>query len=268
MSPTHCHTIPGLCWGIRDALERWRSEQVDPPVSLGYHSRDVTGDIHPAGDPGGDRTTPRHPAGVGSPWERCEIHLFLPASSSCPRGCDAGGFGEGLRQGLSWDPSVTRLLRVSLSRDPPRVSRDFPASAPAPVLPCETWHREQKETGTLAWKPTRFRVSSQMERQISSIRTPRTLPAAAPSRSQTSDPSPALHITPEALVGPSRDREAGDASGAGAFGIFPPPLEVRDLFGSGCAAPEHPPGMSRAGLAVQVDRSSWEVPKNRAAALG
>lgn len=101
----------------------------------------------------------------------------------------------------------------------------------------------------LAWKLTRFRISFQMERQISSIRTPRTLPAAAPTRSQTSDPCPALHITPEALEGQSRHHKAGDVPGAAAFGVFfPPSLEVRDLLGSGCAPPEHPPGMSRAGL--------------------
>lgn len=51
MNPPLSHH-PRLCEGIRDALECWRSEQVDPPVSLGYSSRDVTADIHPAGDPG------------------------------------------------------------------------------------------------------------------------------------------------------------------------------------------------------------------------
>lgn len=71
MSPPHCHTTPRPCWGIRDALECWRWEQVDPPMSLGYHSREVTADIHPAGDPGwGQNHPPQHPAGEGSPWER------------------------------------------------------------------------------------------------------------------------------------------------------------------------------------------------------
>lgn len=33
--------------------------------------------------------------------------------------------GRECRQGWSWDPSVTRLLRVSLGREPARVSRAF-----------------------------------------------------------------------------------------------------------------------------------------------
>lgn len=148
---------------------------MDPPVSLGYHSRDVTAGIDPAGDPGGDRTS------------RCEIHLPLPASSSSPRGCDAGGFGE-----------AGSPLPCGSCGCPPAASQPGSQSLCATsVRLCETRHREQKKAGMLAWKLTRFRVSFQMERQISSIRTPRTLPAAAPARSQTSDPCPALHITPE-----------------------------------------------------------------------
>lgn len=205
---------------------------MDPPVSLGYHSRDVTAGIDPAGDPGGDRTS------------RCEIHLPLPASSSSPRGCDAGGFGE-----------AGSPLACGSCGCPPAASQPGSQSLCATsVLPCETRHREQKKAGMLAWKLTRFRVSFQMERQISSIRTPRTLPAAAPAHSQTSDPCPALHITPEALEGQSRHHKAGDVSGAAAFGVFfPPSLEIRDLLGSGCAAPEHPPGMNRAGLGRWVE---------------
>lgn len=191
-------------------------------------------------------TGPPHASGEGSPWERCEIHLSLPASSSSPRGCGSRGFGEGLRAGIGLGPLCHPALAGVPEQGASPGQQSFPASVPPPVLPCETRHREQKKAGTLAWKLTRCRVSFQMEQQIGSILTRRTLPAAAPA---ASDPCPALHKAPEALVGQSWDREAGDASGAAAFGVFfPHLLQVRDLFGSGCAAPEHPHGMSRAGL--------------------
>lgn len=97
---------------------------MDPPVSLGCHGRDVTADTHPAGDPGWgqDPPTPLAKEALGKGVKSTCRFLHPPhlREDAVPE-----GLGRVCGQGLGWDPSVTRLLRVSLSREPARVSRAF-----------------------------------------------------------------------------------------------------------------------------------------------